>query len=109
MAGTQQHNASSAQSGVDEGRYMGVPSPDCIGDTILRGEHCQKHYTQRQDAVAKCFGHRQLMNTRNECVQSGYIVTIVARKQAARRADVEAVRTDQLYPDDRYYLCACIR
>ncbi len=71
--------------------------PICIGDTIYVVSTV-KSITPKGRRSGEVLWHRQLMNTRNECVQSGYIVTIVARKQAARRADVEAVRTDPATP-----------
>jgi len=65
--------------------------PIYIGDTIHVVSRVER-IMPRGRRSGEVVWHRQLMNSRNECVQSGKIITIVARQQFAPRANVVATR-----------------
>ncbi len=65
--------------------------PIYVGDTIFVVSTVEQ-ITPKGRRNGEVIWHRKLMNTRNECVQSGRIVTIVARKVAAPRAEIITAR-----------------
>lgn len=65
--------------------------PIYVGDTIFVVSSVES-ITPKGRRSGEVLWHRKLMNTRNECVQSGNIVTLVARKQMAPRTKVTVSR-----------------
>lgn len=65
--------------------------PIYVGDTIFVVSEVAQ-ITPKGRRSGEVLWHRKLMNSRNECVQSGHIVTIVARKQAAPRTEILSAR-----------------
>ena len=65
--------------------------PIYVGDTIFVVNTVES-ITAKGRRNGEVVWLRKLMNTRNECVQSGTIVTIVARQQAAPRREIISAR-----------------
>lgn len=61
--------------------------PIYVGDTIHVVSFVER-ITPRGRRSGEVVWHRKLMNSRDECVQSGYIITIVARQSFAPRTDI---------------------
>lgn len=65
--------------------------PIYVGDTIYVVSVVDR-ITPRGRRSGEVVWHRKLMNSRQECVQSGRIVTIVARQSFAPRAEIISTR-----------------
>jgi 3-hydroxybutyryl-CoA dehydratase len=65
--------------------------PIYVGDTIFVVSVVER-ITPRGRRSGEVVWHRKLMNSRQECVQSGRIVTIVARQSFAPRAQIISSR-----------------
>jgi acyl dehydratase len=61
--------------------------PIYVGDTIYVVSSVER-ITPRGRRSGEVVWHRKLMNSREECVQSGYIITIVARQSFAPRPEI---------------------
>lgn len=65
--------------------------PIYVGDTIHVVSSIES-ITPRGRRSGEVVWNRKLMNSRNECVQSGRIVTIVARQSAVPRSEILSAR-----------------